>query len=860
MNAFAAVPDDSQAHAPEGADVAEIAEAPDLRARIQTLPLEDKVRLLTGETSWTLYALPALDLSPIVVSDGPIGIRGIEQISTEAAQLPSPSAVAATWNTDLAGRLGTLIAGEARRKGIDVVLAPVVNLQRTPVGGRHFECYSEDPLLTGAIATSYIAAAQAEGVGMSVKHFIGNESETDRTTYIAKVSERVLRETYLAPFETVIRDANVWSVMAAYNGVDDGTGSGPATEHDHLLNDVLKGEWGFDGVVVSDWLATNTTVESALGGLDLVMPGPGGPWEDKLLKAVHDGLVSESVIDDKVERIVRLGERVGAVGRRPHLVTAVPSVESETEPPRSERADALHSAPETRALLRETVARSIVVLGNDGILPLSPPQVGSIALIGPAAVDPFVQGGGSAFVQAPYASTPEAALRDAFPDATVRVERGGTSRVHAPAVDPSVVTTPDGAPGYELALFDADGHPLGEPVVIDASESWNRNVPIDARSARVRALVRLTQPGPNRLEVGTSGCHEIRFGDEVVSTSAEVANANVILNSSANHPSGPARRFDVKPHQPVVVHIDATLQVVDAEAYGTFVRFELRHEPNDVDLDDELTAAVDAAREAELAIVLIGTTEETESEGWDRTTLDLPGRQNELVTRVLAANPRTIVVVNAGAPVLLPWLDDVPAVLWWWLPGQEAGNGLADALTGRIEPSGHLPWTLPARFDDVPIQSGRPIDGVIDYVEGNDVGYRSWDRLSRTPARPFGFGLGYGTWSTPVITGTRGLVDGSLEVSVQIDNLGERASRATVQVYLECLVPNPDRPLRWLAGFALVDLKAGQRSVTNVTILRRQFETWSEHTQQWVLSSQNLALRVGQSSRELSEPSAVTES
>ncbi|GGF27523.1 beta-glucosidase family protein [Subtercola lobariae] len=830
MNAFAAVPDNPQAKA----------SAATLRARIETLPLADKVRLLTGETSWTLFAVPELDLSPIVVSDGPIGIRGIEQVSTEAAQMPSPSAVAATWNTDLAARLGTLIAGEARRKGIDVVLAPVVNLQRTPVGGRHFECYSEDPLLTGAIAASYVAAAQVEGVGMSVKHFIGNESETDRTTYIAKVSERVLREVYLAPFETVVREANVWSVMAAYNGVDDGTGVAPATEHDHLLNDVLKREWGFDGVVVSDWLAANSTVESALGGLDLVMPGPGGPWQDKLLQAVHDGLVAESIIDDKVERILRLGERVGAVGRVAHAVPDAP--------------DALHSAPETRALLRETVARSIVVLGNNGILPLDPARaaIGSIALIGPAAVDPFVQGGGSAFVQAPYASTPEAAIRDAFPHARLRVERGGTSRLHAPAIDPAVVTTPGGSPGYELSLFDAHGHPLGDTVVVDAAESWNRDVPIEARSARVRARVRLTRPGPNRLEVGVSGAHEVWFDGELVSASTEVANSNVILNSSANHPVGPAKRFEVGDAEPVTKAIDAELQVVDAEAYGTFVRFELRHEPHDIDLDDELAAAVEAAAEADVAIVLIGTTEETESEGWDRPNLDLPGRQNELVTRVLAVNPRTIVVVNAGAPVLLPWLDDVPAVLWWWLPGQEAGNGLADALTGRVEPSGHLPWTLPARFADVPVQDARPIDGVIDYVEGGDVGYRSWDRLERTPARPFGFGLGYGAWAIPHIAGTTWRPDGSLVVSVEVENRGDRDSRATAQVYLECVEPDPDRPLRWLAGFALLDVHAGQRAVTDIVVPCRQFEVWSEESQQWVVSTAELAIRVGQSSRELS--------
>ncbi|RFA13127.1 hypothetical protein B7R22_14095 [Subtercola boreus] len=840
MNAFAATTAASRSSAADGDG---------LRSRIGALSLIEKVRLLTGETSWTLFAVPELDLSPIVLSDGPIGIRGIEQVSTDAAQLPSPSAIAATWSTDLSSRLGTLIAGEARRKGIDLVLAPVVNLQRTPVGGRHFECYSEDPLLTGVIASSYVAAVQAGGVGMSVKHFVGNESETDRTTYIAKVSERVLRETYLAPFETVVREAKVWSVMAAYNGVDDGTTAGPATEHDHLLNDVLKGEWGFDGVVVSDWLATTSTVESALGGLDLVMPGPGGPWQEKLVRAVTDGLVDESVIDEKVERIVRLGERVGAVGRRAKLSSASASASERSES--RDAPDALHSAPATRALLRETVARSIVVLGNDGILPLDPHVVESIALVGPAAVQPFVQGGGSAFVQAPYASTPEAALRETFPAARLEVLRGGTSRVHAPAIVPALVTTPDGRPGYELSLFDQHGHPLGESRLVDGSESWNRNVPIEARSARIRAVIRLTHPGSNRLEVGVSGAHEVRFDGELVSSAAGIANANVILNSSANHPVGPARRFVVA-EDPVTVDIDARLQVVDAEAYGTFVRFELRHESADLDLDVEITAAVDAARRAEVAIVLVGTTEETESEGWDRPSLDLPGRQNELVRRVLEANPRTVVVVNAGAPVLLPWLDEVAATLWWWLPGQEAGNGLADALVGRIEPSGHLPWTLPGRFDDVPVPDAHPLDGVIDYAEGGDVGYRGWDRLERTPARPFGFGIGYGAWNTPAVDTVEWHSDGSLAVSVHLTNVGERDSRATVQVYLECLNPDPERPVRWLAGFALLDIGAGQKGETCIRVPRRQVEIWSVQRNGWLIPGDDLAVRVGLSSRDLS--------
>lgn len=818
----------------------------DLREAIRAIPLEERIRLLTGSTPWALHPLPALELGTMVVSDGPIGVRGVDEEFTPSAQLPSPSAVAATWDPALTARLGTLVAREALRKNIDVVLAPVVNLQRTPVGGRHFECFSEDPWLTARIATSYVAAAQAEGVGMCVKHFVGNESETDRTTYVARIDERTMREAYLAPFDAVVHEAGAWSVMAAYNRIDDGTESAPATEHQHLVVDVLKNEWGFDGVVISDWLATSTTAESANGGLDLVMPGPAGPWGEKLLAAVRAGEVSEDVIDDKVERLARLGRRVGAIGRSHEGLPGVAA-------PRAGVPADLHSTPETRALLREAVARSTVVLRNESLLPLKKASLGSVALIGPNAVDPFIQGGGSAFVFAPYSSLPEQALREALPDARITVARGGSARRHAPAIDPAIVTAPGGQPGYQLTLLDAQGEPLGASVIVAAGESWNRHVSRQAASAHIVADVRLVTPGRHRLEIGLSGSHTVRFDDEVIAQSQRMAGSEVILDSSANHPDGPARHFEVT--DPITVRIDAHVQVVDAEGYGTFVRFELRHDANDVGADDEIERAVEAARVADVAVVIVGTNEETESEGWDRTNLELPGRQNELVRRVAEANPRTVVVVNAGAPVILPWLDEVAAVLWWWLPGQEAGNGLADALLGITEPSGRLPWTLPANLADSPVPNAIPVDGVVDYSEGVHVGHRGWDRLGRTPAREFGFGLGYGAveyhaiqpigWSTDAVPGEEFVVE------VELANTAQRHVRETVQLYLEDPTDAVNRPVRWLAAFASVDLDAGASARVQLRIARRSFETWDVAAHNWNFVRGEYMVRAGHTSRDL---------
>ena len=802
------------------------------------VPLRRRVRLLTGATSFTLHALEEADLHSITVSDGPIGLRGADGESSPAAQLPSPSAMAATWDRSLVSRLAALLAYEARRKGVHVLLAPVVNLQRTPVGGRHFECFSEDPFLTGVVATWFVETLQASGVAACVKHFVGNDSETQRTSYVARIGERALREVYLAPFERAVTQGSAWTVMAAYNQVDDGIQSAPATEHGHLVNAILKKEWGFDGVVVSDWLAANSTVATALGGLDLVMPGPGGPWEERLLAAVENGDVPEHLIDDKVRRVITLGVRVGAVSSGSSASRGESFVDSSR-------------SSSTRALLREAVARSIVVLRNqDGLLPLDPRPGARIALIGPAVVEPFIQGGGSASVTAPYATTPEHALRTALPDAVVTVHRGGDNRAHAPRIDPTLVTTRAGASGYELTLLDAAGHPVRVGTTVNAAEDWNRHPAGLAHSARIRAVVRLAAGATHRIQVGVTGAHRIWLDGKLACQSEHRVGAEVILDSSANHPDGLQRHYAVSADKDHFLHIHAELQAVDADAYGGFVRFQLRHDLLVLEPEQEIEEAVEAARLADIAIVVVGTTEETESEGWDRETLAMPGRQDELVRRVAAANPCTVVVVNAGAPVILPWLDEVPATVWWWLPGQEAGNGLFDALLGVVEPTGRLPWTLPRRAEDVPVPHGIPVKGVVNYAEGLDVGYRAWDRLEREPARPFGFGLGYTDFDYLQLSADSSR-DAPVTVAVTVANKSPRGGREMIQLYVEPPLGAWPRPVRALAGFGSLDVAAGCTATITVELEARCFQVWDPTLSMWVTPPGRYRILAGRSSRDL---------
>src|SRR3954447_7411957 len=279
-----------------------------LQGRLAALSLEQKVRLLTGADFWSLYAEPAIGLRSIVMSDGPAGVRGERWDEREpSANVPSPTALAATWDVERIERLGRLLAFECRRKGVDVLLAPTVNLHRSPFGGRHFECLSEDPLLTARIGAAYVRGLQDAGVGATVKHFVANDSETERFTLDARVDDRTLRELYLAPFEAIVRETRPWAVMAAYNGVN-----GRTMTESPLLRDVLKDEWGWDGLVMSDWHATRS-LEAARAALDLAMPGPDGRWGEALVEAVRAGEVSEAAVDDKVLRILRLAARVGAL-------------------------------------------------------------------------------------------------------------------------------------------------------------------------------------------------------------------------------------------------------------------------------------------------------------------------------------------------------------------------------------------------------------------------------------------------------------------------------------------------------------------------------------------------------------------
>jgi beta-glucosidase len=792
----------------------------DLRERLAALDLHQKVRLLTGADFWALHAEPAAGLRRLVTSDGPAGVRGERWDERDpSANVPSPTALAATWDDERIERLGRLLAAECRRKGVDVLLAPTVNLHRTPYGGRHFECLSEDPLLTGRIGAAYVRGLQAEGVAATVKHFVANDSETERFTLDAQVGERALRELYMAPFEAIQRAAAPWAVMAGYNGVN-----GSTMTESPLLRDVLKDEWGFDGVVMSDWYAARSTDAAGNAALDLAMPGPTGPWGEALAEAVQAGRVSEAAIDDKVLRILRLAARVGALEG---VAPAAPA------PPAWSDAD-------VAAELRATAAASFVLARNDGLLPLDASTLRRVAVIGPNAAEARTLGGGSATVFPPYTVSPLEGLREAL-GAAVEHALGVHATTRVPPLPADLLTAP-----AEVRFLGPDGSVLGSERRSTGAFNWMISyldgLPIGAVAAvEVHARLRAAGGGEHRVGASGVGRFRLQIGGR------EAFDARLELPPGADPVEGMMR----PPQRVATVGLQADDEVdvvlryePDSGAGASFdvavTTFQLNAEPPSASDDEELARAEALARGADVAVVVVGTTEEVESEGFDRDSLALPGRQDELVRRVVAANPRTIVVVNAGAPVLLPWADAVPAVLLSWFGGQEVGHALADVLLGAAEPGGRLPTTWPASIDGVP--STRPVDGVLPYDEGLFIGYRAYDRDGRAPRYAFGHGLGYTSWDYLGLS-----VDGAT-ARVRIRNTGHRRGREIVQLYASRPGSAVERPPRWLAGFAAVEAGPGEEATAQIEIARRTLEHYSGG---WQLEPGSFRLAAGRSSRDL---------
>ena len=819
-----------------------------VEALLGRLSVEEKASLTIGSGAWHTAALPDHRVGRVKVTDGPTGARGDARSGERATCFPVGVCLGASWSTELLAEVGAALADEARTKAAHVLLGPTVNLQRTPIGGRNFECYSEDPLLTARLAIAFIGGVQGGGIGTSIKHFVGNDVEHDRHHVSADMDDRTLREVALLPFELAVREVDPWTVMAAYNRVN----GEHATSSRWLLTDLLKEEWGWPGAVVSDWGAVTETAATAFAGCDLEMPGPVGWLGPRLAEAVGAGEIPAEVLDDLARRVLHLAERAGRL-------------DDQDEPP-----EASVDSPELRALTRRAAVEGMVLLSNDGVLPLDRAALTRVAVIGPNAEVGVVQGGGSSqvLVHGEVVGPLDALRRALGSEVEVVHEIGCTTAKYAPLIPgerweggtgsaPGISSMPFARVSEDgpilVELYDGD-HLDGTPVRTHRASDitttfFGRLRPLaDPKhfSGRFSGTYIPAATGTHVLGLSVVGRGRVLVdGVEVLDGWTDPRPGDTFFGNGSEEVSGAVDLVEGVP-----AHVVLEYRREDSGAELSGVRLGVRPpEPSDL-----LERAVAAAAGADVAVVVVGTTSEWETEGNDRRTMDLPGRQSALLEAVAAANPRTVVVVNAGSPVDTGWAPACGAVLQVWFGGQEMGPALASVLLGEEDPGGRLPHTVPVRLEDHPAAASYPgSDGHLAYDEGVLAGHRWYDAKGIEPRHPFGHGLSYATftWGEPDLEVAAAGVDApSVRVAITVTNTSGRTGHEVVQVYVRPPAGS-DRPDRELKGFAKVHLDAGASAEAVVELDEVAFRHWDAAGGTWTVDPGRYEVLVAASSRDI---------
>ncbi|VUC37236.1 unnamed protein product [Clonostachys rosea] len=787
------------------------------------MTLDEKILLLAGKNFWETHEIPRLGIPSLKVTDGPSGARGDTFIDgTPAACFPACVSLAASFDSKLAREVGKALAQETQSKGAYVLLGPTVCIHRSPLGGRNFESFSEDPLLAGCMAAEYVNGLQEDRVAASVKHFFANEQDTRRFVLNEIISERALREIYLKPFEIVIKKSTPWSLMTAY----------PKTNGNYIdatstwLTQVLRKEWKFDGLTMSDWGAAST-VGCVKNGLDLEMPGPA---RQTLAADVHkelkEGRLAEADIDARVRASLVLLERVGKLtDRRP-------------TPP--EQAIDL---PEHRALIRKAGASGIVLLRNENdVLPIDIKQTKKIALLGPLANHASAHGGGSSFLTCHYKIDPLRAFTERFGTQVELIYSKG-------------ITNRKGEKGFDVDYFtshDCSGESIKTEQTLRSYFTTHDQVDIKttAMSAKMSGLYTPTETGDHYISLSGAGVTSILIDGQVVITQpnaipdamAFIAGCQDELRAQHRFEVGKTYKIEVVTSMPDVTISDSHILDKQLCAHIGFVP-QAQMERN---FQDE---AVSLAKEADIALVFVGNTYQWESEGQDMGAMVLPPyhtrTQDALISSIAAVNTRTIVIINTGVAVELPWLSEVSAVLQGWYAGQEVGNALVDVLVGEVNPSGRLPVSWPRENKHTACYGNFGLDAhtskEVEYVEGVFVGYRHFDRhwkKEREVLFPFGFGLSYTQFDVGNV-----LVNGNfseraeksgVEVVATVKNCGQRAGAHVLQVYI--IPPQVDgleRPFKELAGFEKVNLAPGDATEVRLDVGNDAPAFWDEGVGKW---------------------------
>ncbi len=769
----------------------------------------EKIALVAG-TGFDTVGVPRLHIPALRMTDGPMGVRQPPSTLFAAGVL-----LAATFDPALAERVGAAIARETKGHGKNVILGPAVNITRTALNGRNFEYFGEDPELAARMAVAYVRGVQSQGVMATVKHFAANNQETERLTISAELDARTLHEIYLPAFEAAVREASVWAVMCAYNRLN----GVYACENPDLLNAVLRRDWGFGGLVMSDWGATHSTAPAMQAGLDLEMPRAEFFSATAIQEAVAAKRLDRGVLDQMVRRQLR-------------AIVALRLDEDAS--PHPEAVDTL----EHRALNREVARAGYVLLKNDGsLLPLDRNKLRRIAVVGPRG-DAIDHGGGSAEVSATRKVTLVQGLRQALGE-KVRIDFvPGESTPERFEPIPAAVLSSGGKKGLRGEYF-ANKTFSGQPTlvrvdpVVDFHYDLAAPAPgLPSDNFSIRWTGKLTPRKSGRYALGVRSDDGARL---------YVDERRVLDNWGDHAPTLKVGELDLVAGKAY----DVRLEYFES---GLGASVELLWQQVD---KEPLRHVVEVARTADVVIAAVGDGADDETEGQDRKSLSLPGHQNEIVQAALSANPRVVVVTTAGAAVAMPWLGKTPAVLHAWFPGQEAGLALADVLLGAVSPSAKLPVSFPRRFEDEPAFGHFPgSGGKVLYEEGLLVGYRWYDTRKVEPLFPFGHGLSYTTFAYSELTGSAWEGERGATVRLKVKNTGARRGAEIVQIYVHANAPQPVRPEQELKAFAKVDLAPGEERAVTLALPPRAFSTF--HPKQgWRVEPGPYEVRVGSSSRDI---------
>jgi beta-glucosidase len=795
-----------------------------IESLLKQMTLREKTSMLSGKDIWNTVPVDRLGIPSIIMTDGPHGVRAsnpeVGRRVEPTTAFPTGISMGASWNSKLIEKVGRALGEETRGMGCDVLLGPCVNIMRYPLGGRNFETFSEDPYLAGKTAIAYIKGVQSSGVGTSLKHYALNNYENERFRASTRADERTMREIYLPAFEMAVKEANPWTVMCSYNRIN----GVYASEHEYLLKDILKSEWGYDGAVISDWGAVHSVFESVKNGLDLEMPGPVKYFE-LMEESTLNWQIDEEFITEAVRRVLRLISRTGK------LDNAVSKGSVNTV--------------EHQSLACKLAEESITLLKNEGnVLPLNKKDIKTLAIIGPNAAGAVIGGGGSSRVNPPHRISPLNAMKEMLGDEVELAFEQGCDNYSEPFDVPRAWLNPEGMKGAFYLKSDFSG----EPVLSQGGfwpEFWFHTawsaLPVVPTGLRWEGDLMVPEDGDYRLRLRHNGQMRIFLdGKKILDSSVSNSEKHIIGEAICRLKTGRKMKL-------VIDYIRNSQQDIVFYKLGMGMHFASGADPR-------FERALQLAKSADKVVFFGGMPEAFETEGEDRESMNLPGGQDELIQAMADVNPNTVVVLNTGAPVSMPWMDKVAGIVEAYYPGMENGNAVVRVLLGEVNPSGKLPVTFPKRLQDSPAYINASFPGCreVNYGEGIFVGYRYFEKKEIEPLFPFGHGLSYTGFKYSKLTVPRKFKKGDeIKITLLVTNVGDRDGAEVVQLYVSDLAASLVRPRKELKGYEKIFLKSGESKEVTFLLEDRSLAFFDPNRMKWIVEPGEFEILVGSSSRDI---------